>query len=375
MKLSSSTLRYQRGWPFFKASLSYVFDRKGTCGDSYCKLTKLAAACLGDKPLHVETVVRYVKKLPPALYSIFVFALSCVKRRLSRYGVNKLIRWIRRNPDRLKMYVIVYFYRSVSRPCNLELCQALHQVNIRLLKVENANEKMVKYRTHSNTQNFSWKELVPKPIRLSTSGLLREIVGHLSKIRGHNIHPLIKICTERYRPQWPLHLMLLLPRRKIFAQTIVQLRNLTSTKRLRSMFRLLTDDEKREIKTIALLHQRNLQLQVCYDDRLPKKDKVTTLVKDSTSISICQFCSTVLTYVDLKNRPPIKGVYYDNETLRFRCGNCDSRCVYKFALVDTDSIYRVGQVDLPSVGVCAGRKDCFNLVAVPSGICGTCRKK
>lgn len=372
MKVSSSPLRYQRGWPFFKACLSYVFDRKGTCGDSYCKLTKLAAACLGDKPLHVETVVRYVKKLPPSLYLTFVFALSWVKKRLSRYEVNKLIRWIRRNPNRLKMYVIVYFYRCVSRPCNLELCQALHQVNVRLLKVEDANAKMIKYRT---LQNVPWKELVPKPFRLSTSGLLREIVCHLSKIKGNNIHPLIKICTERYRPQWPLHLMLLLPRRKVFAQTIVQLRNLTSTKRLRSMFHLLTDDEKREIKTMVLLHQRNLQLQVCYDDRLPPKNYVTNFVKDTTSISICQFCSTVLTYVDLKNRPPIKGVYYDNETLRFRCGNCDSRCVYKFPLVDSDSIYRVGQVDLPSVGVCAGRKDCFNLVAVPSGICGTCRKK
>jgi len=361
---------YRHAWPFFTASISYIFDRKGTCGDSQCKLTRLVAAFLGDKPVNVDTVVRNVIKLSPRELAIFQAALSYVDDRLRRYESGEIIRWIEQNPHCAKLYAIVYFYRCVSRPCNSTVSRSLLNVdgNLRILEIVKDDPVPCSY------ENFPWKDLVPKPIRFSTTGILREIAVHLSKVKGHEIHPLIKICMERYRPQWPLPLALLLHRRRVFVETISQLRNLRSARSLRAMFRYLTEKEKREIKTIAALHQRNTQLEICYDERLPVKDDVTDFVRDVTSVCICQFCSSVLTYVDLKNRPPIKGVYYDSETLRYRCGNCDSRCVYKFPLLDSDSTYRVGQADLPSVGVCAGTRDCFNLVAVPRGTCGSCSR-
>lgn len=362
--------RYRKAWPFFKASLSYVFDRKGTSGDSHCKLTKLAAACLGDKPLHVATVVRYVRKLNPAFYEIFLSVLSSVDDNLDRYEPDILVGWIKSNAARVKLYAIIYFYRCVSRPCNVSLLRLLLYVDRKLRWMEGliAEENLP-------AERLVWKDLVPKPIRLSTSGLLKEILSQLSKIKNKEIHPLVKICMERYRPQWPLHLALIIPRRRVFIKTVVTLRRLSNAKKLGPTLRLLTDNEKREIKTIILLHQRCQQIEICYDDRLPTKDLTllnTDYVKDVSSVCICQFCSSVLTFVDLKNRPPVKGVYYDSETLRYRCGNCHSRNVHKFPLVDWDSTFRIIQADLPSVGVCSGRRDCFNLAAMPRGVCGTC---
>ena len=367
MKTNSSISDYRQAWPFFEASVSYVFDRRGTCGDSQCKLTKLAAAFLGDK-LNVDTVVRHVNKLSPDALATFQAALSYVDPHLRRYEEDELICWIGQNSHVAKLYTILYFYRCVSRPCNSTVSRSLLHVKVKLRILEKAKDGPGPY----SYENFPWKDVVPKPVRYSTRGLLREIVNHLSKVRGHEMHPLIKISMERFRPSWPLPLALLLPRRKVFVETIIRLRYLRSTRNLRAMFQYLTVEEKREIKTIAVLHQRGSQLEICYDERLPLKNAVTDGVRDATSVCICQFCSSVLTYVDLKNRPPIKGVYYDNETLRYRCGNCNSRNVFKFPLVDSDSTCRVGQADLPSVGVCAGARDCFNLVAVPRGICGTC---
>lgn len=362
--------RYCKAWPFFKASISYVFDRKGTSGDTHCKLTKLAAACLGDKPLHVDTVVRYIGKLNPTFYEVFLSVLSSVDERLNVYEVDRLIEWIKLNADRVKLYAIIFFYRCISRPCNVTLFQSLRHVYWKL----RTTESIIDAPNIHNEHRYVWKDLVPKPLRLSTSGLLKEILSQLSKIKNHQIHPLIKICMERYRPQWPLHLTLILPRRFLFVKTVVELRRSSNAKRLGHIMRLLTEDEKREIKTVILLHQRSQQLEICYDDRLPKKDLsvYTDSIRAVTSVCVCQFCSSVLTYVDLKNRPPVKGVYYDNETLRYRCGNCNSRSVYKFPLVDGDSTYRIIQADLPSVGVCSGRLDCFNLAAMPRGVCGTC---
>lgn len=368
--ISSTISDYAKAWPFFRASVSYVFDRRGTCGDSQCKLTKLAAAFLGDKPVHVDTVVRNVSRLNPETFAVFRASLSCVDSNLHRYVDVEVIRWIEENPHRAKFYAILYFYRCVTRPCNSTLLRCLINVNARLRILERAKERDP---IRCSYDNLSWKDLVPKPIRLSNAGVLREIACHLSKVRGYEMHPLIKIAMERYRPRWPLKLALLLPRRKVFVQTIVQLRRLRSARNLRALFRHLTSNEKREIKTMAALHQRSNQLEICYDERiLSAKGEITDSVRDVTSVCICQFCCSVLTYVDLKNRPPTKGVYYDNETLRYRCGNCSSSCVYKFPLVDSDSAYRVGQADLPSVGVCVGARDCFNVVAVPRGVCGTC---
>ena len=372
MRPETSRTDYQRAWPFFRACISYVFDRRGTCGDSQCALTKLAATLLSDKIVRAGTVVRFVHKLSPAALVAFSTALSCIDPWLRRYDSGEMICWTEQNTLRTKLYALVYFYRCVCRPCNLGICNSLLNVRAKLRGLDNVTSRVA---AGKSCEDIAWKNFAPTPNRLSCAGILRETLGHLSKVEGYDVHPLVKISMERYRPRWPLSLALLLPRRLIFVEALKKLRNLRNARSLRVLFQNLTVREKREIKTIIVLHQRGNQLEICYDERIPRKNAVTDFVRDVTSVCICQFCASVLTYVDLKNRPPIKGVYYDNETLRYRCGNCDSRRVFKFPLVDSEAVYRVEQVDLPSVGVCSGKPGCFNLVAVPRGTCGTCYQR
>ncbi len=367
---------YARAHPFFRACLAYLFEKKGTSGDSHCRLIRLAAACLGGKRLHACNLFGHVSRLDAETYAAFVTALQYVDSGVPRRR-RLFLPWSRAHGVRVKYNAVLFFYRCAERPCNRWIQTQLYDYQRRSKIAKAWDAASFRF----DNRQYSWKMLVPKATRVSKSGFLKEISAHLCKVRRGPIHPLVKIAMERFRPAWPLNLALLAPRTPRFISVICNLRHQVDAgvTNVRGTVCRLTTAEKRELKTIVLHHQRSRQFCVFFDKRpklslsVPSSQRRSD-AHETSSLCVCQFCSTILTYVGLKNRPPVKGVYYDDHTLRFRCGNCHSHSVVKFPLVafPTRTTYYAEQPDLPAVGVCRAQPACFNLALVTEQECGSC---
>lgn len=367
-------------WRCFSAALSYLFYRRGISGDGFCKLTKFMATCIGDKNIKTKNVSHCVAEMSLDDFQSVVAAVSSVDEAMSVYNEKcSFIKWLPGNETRLKLYAIDFFFDSVKRPCNRRIKKYLIGLNKCHAEVRLAIKRL----NTRHVQSLTWKWLVPKTNRLSLSGVLKEISHHLSKTKTTNLNPLVKMTMERFSPSWPFNLMLVVPRSAVFVSTLCNLqRQVTQfdTKTLRRTLKRLSQRDLEELKTVMVTCARSQQTVVSFDDPRPRKkieSRSASYILESTSVCLCQCCASVLTYVDLKNRPPIKGVYHDDESLQYRCGSCHSEKIFQFPLVDPVDVtfYRVSQPDLPTVGVCRGGESCFNLTAYPRSTCGSCAKR
>lgn len=324
----------ETAFPTFAAGLAYLF--KAQCeGEERSRLVDLVSSCLGTTSkngyrIKWERCNDEEKRQFDAAVALGGYPAGSDDDDPER---DRDVDEARRNA------FVRYFYDTLLRPHHSKIAAAVCNL-----------EEIRRWLRNDRDERNTSTHVVPKTDRVHESAIVKVVLAHLNNVKTRPLHPMLKWVLEFTRSNWPFNLLFVVPDRSIgLAACVVILNDVRKRKftpsSVTKALSLLNEEEASEMKSVLFVQRRCAQVQYAYDmTREPGPG--------SESIVICRYCYIVLTYVDLKNRPPTKGVYIDENTLEPVCYNCHSRRLATLALDGAGVRLTVKQPDLARMRAC-----------------------